>query len=268
MKLFAIQITPFVLAGVVAMAAITRTDAQMARAFDVVSIRVNRNGERGFHVGPAKGGRYEAANVPVGFLIMQAFGVQDYQVIGAPSWTAVQGYDIVAKVDGVDHIGEEQLRTLLQAMLMDRFRLKFHRETRELPGYSLVRGKNAPKLIASSSNETPNMSFSSNRGGSTLIAAKQPISALARQLGNALGRTVADDTGLKGGFDFKLEFTPQETANSSDPRFLAAVEQQLGMKYPTVFAAVEEQLGLRLVAVKKTPVEVIVIDNVDKASEN
>ena len=101
-----------------------------------------------------------------------------------------------------------------------------------------------------------------------MIATKQPMSALARKLGDELGRAVTDNTGLKGNFDFKLEFTPPETADSPDPSIVTSAEQQLGLKFPTVFTAVKQQLGLKLIAVKKTPVEVIVIDSVDKASEN
>jgi uncharacterized protein (TIGR03435 family) len=268
MRMFAPKIASIYLTGIVALLAVAEAGAQIPKAFDVVSIKAGRNDERGFHVGPTIGGRYDAANIPVRFLITQAFGVQDYQVIGGPGWLAVQRYDIVAKLSGVDRIGEEQLRPLLQAMLADRFRLKFHSEKREFPGYSLDMGRGALKLTRGTVAETPNLSFSANRGEGTLIATKQPMSALARQLGNVLGRAVADNTGLRGDFDFKLQFTPPETADSPDPSILVSVEQQLGLKFPTVFTAVQEQLGLKLSAVKKTPVEVIVIDSIDKASEN
>ena len=201
--------------------------------------------------------------------MLQAFGIRDYQLArrARSGWTT-PGYDIAAKINSPGQIGEEQLRPQLQAMLVERFSLRFHRETREFPGYSLVVGKSGPKFAASTNSQEPRLSISSNRAGAKMTATRMPITALAKQLGDTLGRTVTDNTKLKGDFDFKLEWTPPETANEPDPSVLTSLQEQLGLKFPDVFTAVQEQLGLKLDAVRKTPAEVIVIDRVERASEN
>jgi uncharacterized protein (TIGR03435 family) len=115
---------------------------QSAKAFDVVSIKPDRDGH-GLDAGTQPGGRYTARNVPAGFLVTEAFGVKDYQIVGAPKWLNDERYDIAAKIDSPNQISQEQLKPLLQAMLVDRFRLKFHKEMREFPAYSLVPGNPA-----------------------------------------------------------------------------------------------------------------------------
>ena len=200
------------------------------------------------------GGRYNARNVPAKFLVLQRRLLSgDYQLAGAPGWLEHTRYDIVAKVNSPGQISEEQLKPLLQAMLVDRFSLRFHRELREFPGYSLIVGRSGAKFAANTSAQEPGLSISSNRVGAKMTATKMPITALSKQLGDTLGRTVADNTGLKGNFDFKLEWTPPETANATDPSIFTSLQEQLGLKFPDVFTAVREQLGLKLDAVRKTP---------------
>ena len=101
-----------------------------------------------------------------------------------------------------------------------------------------------------------------------MTATRMPMSTLTKQLGESLGRPVADNTGLKGDFDFKLEWTPPETAVTADPSVLTVLREQPGLKFPAIFTAVQEQLGLKLEALKRMPVEFIVIDRMEKASEN
>ncbi len=227
--------------------------AQAPKRFDVVSIKPDKDGH-GLDAGTQPGGRYIARNAPAEFLVTEAFGVKGFQLIGAPKWLKDERYDILAKADTANELGNEQLRPLLQAMLVDRFKLKFHTEMKEFPAYSLVVGKGGPKfetdnniLISASFN------LSSNNGRATLTGRKMPMSALASHLTDMTGRTVIDNTGLKDNFDFKLNWTPSE-----------AVDDAL----PTVFVAVQEQLGLKLNPIKKAPVQVIVIESMEKPSPN
>ena len=240
-----------VVIGIAAIAAVPWAVAQTAKAFDVISIKPDKDGH-GLDAGTQPGGRYTARNVPTQFLVTEAFGVKDFQVVGAPKWLNDERYDIAAKADTPLQLNQDQLRPLLQAMLRDRFRLKFRTEMKEFPAYSLVVGKSGPKFEADNSILTStSFSVSSNKGRATMTGHKVSMSAFATHLTDMAGRTVIDNTGLKGDFDVKLDWTPGE-----------AVDDVL----PTIFIAVQEQLGLKLNPVKRTPVPVIVIESMEKRS--
>ncbi len=96
-------------------------------------------------IGASPGGRWTASGITVGILIQQAYDVRDYQISGLPSWVNSERYDIVAKAD-TPNITRENLKVLLQSLLAERCNLKLHRETKELPTYELVVGKNGHKL--------------------------------------------------------------------------------------------------------------------------
>jgi uncharacterized protein (TIGR03435 family) len=162
-------------------------------------------------------------------------------------------YDIAAKAATPNQLSSEQLRPLLQALLVDRFKLKFHKEMKEFPTYSLVVGKNGAKFHQSAGGHAANLSVSSDNGRASMTGQSMPMSALAQHLAGMVGRTVADNTGLKGDFDFKLAWAPGDAASDA---------------LPDIFTAVQEQLGLKLDVVKKGAVEVIVIDGIEKASGN
>jgi uncharacterized protein (TIGR03435 family) len=227
--------------------------AQSVKSFDIVSIKPDPD-SHGLDAGSQPGGRYTARNVPVMFLLTEAFGVKAYQISGAPKWVDDARYDIVAKAGFSGQLTNEQLRPLLQAMLVDRFQMKFHKETKEFPVYSLVAGKSGPKVSANNNIlVSESLNVSSNHGKATMTGRKVSMSDLAKHLGDMAGRTVIDNTGLKGDYDFKLDWATSD-----------AVDDAL----PSVFVAVQEQLGLKLVSVKKAPVEVIVIESIGKATAN
>ena len=227
--------------------------AQSVKSFEVISIKPNPDGH-GLDAGTQPGGRYTARNVPVRFLLTEAFGVKEYQISGAPKWLDDARYDIVAKASVSGELSQEQLKPLLQAMLVDRFQLKFHKDTKEFPVYSLVTGKSGPKFSADNNIlVSESLNVSSNHGKATMAGRKVSMSDLAKHLGDMAGRTVIDNTGLKGDYDFKLDWAPSDAADDS---------------LPSIFIAVQEQLGLKLVSVRKAPVEVIVIENIGKASAN
>jgi bla regulator protein blaR1 len=244
-----------------------QSPAQSANTFDVASIKVNRSGERGFSTGGMNGGRYQARNIPAKILVAQAFGVRESQIVNAPGWMDSERYDIVAKANP-DLSGSGELKILLQSMLADRFRLSFHRETKEVPGYSLVIAKSGYKIKRNSGSDTPDLKSSSNRAGAKISATRMPISELSKQLEGELDGPVADRTGLTGTFDFQLEWTHEPNGGDASSSLLTVVREQLGLKYPSIFTAVQEQLGLKLDSTRKVPIEVVVIDKIEKASEN
>ena len=165
---------------------------------------------------------------------------------------------------------------MLQALLADRFKLIVHRENRELPVYLLVAGKNGPKLhqskLGANPDEIHDSSLESGHGGGKIIAPSITARDLAGMLTLALGRTVLDKTGLRGSYNLTLQWTADQ---AQAPASNALENGQRGTEsasvsdstWPSIFTAIQEQLGLKLEE-GKGPVEVIVIDHVEKPSGN
>jgi uncharacterized protein (TIGR03435 family) len=198
-------------------------------------------------------------------LIMNAYRVDSSQISGG-NWLRFGGdnYDIEAKADDQDPrfkaadaagpAAKQALRdSMLRSLLEDRFKLGVHRETKETSGYALVVAKGGPKLKEPTEARSGDGSISVVARG-RLKGQKAPLSMLAGQLTRLMGSSVVDETGLEGGFDFNLEWTPEET-----PADLASA--------PSIFTAIQEQLGLKLEA-RKEPTEIIVIDHVEKPDAN
>jgi uncharacterized protein (TIGR03435 family) len=202
-------------------------------------------------------------------LICNAWDMKPYQVSGASGWMKGTTFDLTAKVSGEDvetykKLSVAQRREMLQKLLMERFQLKVHMETKTLPVYNLVLDKGGSKLQVSTVIQAPSeeearahpekyrpSSMSMGRGMYEGTAV--PVRGLASQLANALGRPVHDATGLTGTYDIELHYRPEEGAAASGD----------GSDVPSVFAAVEEQLGLKLVP-DKGPVETLVVDTAER----
>jgi uncharacterized protein (TIGR03435 family) len=147
----------------------------------------------------------------------------------------------------------------VQALLKDRFQLQLHRETRTGSIYSLVIAKAGVKLSSLSATQSPHRGI--NAGQGTMLGEAASTADLTSKLSRLLGRPVMNNTGLEGNYDFKLEWTPDPgpSAPGGEP-----AETSVG---PSLFSALQQQLGLRLEATKG-PVDVLVIDHVDKPSDN
>jgi uncharacterized protein (TIGR03435 family) len=194
-------------------------------------------------------------------LIMMAYSnLTDSQISGLPGWTVNAQFDVEAKMDADTAAslarlpqGEQlnQRRLMLQALLADRFGLKVHRETKELPVYRLVIAKGGLKMQKTLANETPGVSGA--RGQVT--ARGISIEVLSMILSGWAERTVVDKTGLTGSYDMNLRWTPDDAAGPSLD------------SGPTFFTAVQEQLGLKLEP-SKEPMDTIVVDHVEGPSEN
>jgi len=242
----------------------SRAQEKMAapKEFEVASIKPSAPGGRGVRVEMAPGGRLDESNITVKFLIQQAYNVKDFQISGGPGWINSERYDLVAKADG--DVGRmDQIRPLIQKLLADRFQLTIHRGTKELPIYALVVGKNGPKLKESAANN-PGPQIRMGRG---LIEGQgMGMDMLASELARALGRTVLDRSDLKGQYDIKLEFTPEDgpAHGPGDGPEAAPPPDTTG---PSIFTALQEQLGLKL-ETSKGPVPIIIIDRVEKPTEN
>jgi|ERR1017187_5221533 uncharacterized protein (TIGR03435 family) len=245
----------------------TATAAQGAAAtapvYAVISIRPHRITSNGSSWGSPTADGYEAINYPVRRLIEQAYEIRSPgQLVGLPDWAGwEETFDIEAKLDDdavakyqklSDRERIELAAPMLRSMLANRFNLKVHHETRELPVYELVIAKGGFKLQPSK--EPENLGgMVTNRGG--IYIRGGPIGArFIVGLSDATGRIVIDKTGLTGCYDIDFKWTPDE-------------DTAAGVSGPSLFTALEEQLGLKLVPAK-APVDVLVVDHVEMPSEN
>jgi uncharacterized protein (TIGR03435 family) len=225
-------------------------------SFEVATIKPADPGELkgGFTVG---GHRIYIENQSVESLLWFAYAVHQKQIVDGPAWLETQRFDIVgqAGLDGIPNLRQRQ--EMVQKLLESRFNLKFHREKRDLSIYAITVAKGGPKLIksAESSDVLPTQSGGGSGGERARKFTNNSMADFALGMQSFLDRPVVDETGLTGRYDFMLNWTPDET-NMNDP--LAA---------PGIFTAVQEQLGLKLEPTKG-PADVLVIDRVERPSEN
>jgi uncharacterized protein (TIGR03435 family) len=235
--------------------------------FDVASIRPSDPSSHGTNVGISPSGSFRASGVTVMALLQDAYDVRGFQISGGPGWITTDRYDIVTKNESagptkadLTGMGDAQRNAFRAAMmarvrglLEDRFQLKIHRETKEMQVYGLVAAKGGPKLqpMATGGRES-SLSISRTDGGNMHVTGKGlPMANLVRYLSDQSGRQVIDETGLTGKYDFQFAFAP-DLGDATGP---------------SLFTAIQQELGLRLES-KRGPVEVIVIDGVEKPSAN
>ena len=230
-----------------------------APAFEVASVKPARPDATARSLTQNPGARLTTSNATVKMLIMLAYQVMPDQILGGPKWLESDGFDIDAK--GADPgVTQAQFRHMIQSLLADRFQLKVHRSTKELPVYALVLAKNGPKL-AEAKDDDPEVSMRIE-GPGQMTGVKATMSMFASALSRPLQRQVIDETGLKGAYNFKLQFVPDR--NPSKPGEDGVIPTGDG---PSIFTALQEQLGLNL-KTSKGPVEVLVIDHAEKPTPN
>jgi uncharacterized protein (TIGR03435 family) len=197
-----------------------------------------------------RGSRVTATAVTLVDLITSAYGVRYDQITGGPAWSKSDHYDLSAKAEGEAPLTAAESRQMLQGLLAERFQLVVRRETREVPVYALVVAKGGSKLHEVKPDSVPGDGVWL-RGRKTSSKGWEPwmIAGTLASLPD-VGRPVLDKTGLKGLFEFRLDFS----AGANDDR-------------PNIFSAIQDQLGLKLEA-SKGPVEFVVIDHLEKPSAN
>ena len=230
---------------------------QLLLRFEVASIRPHQSaGDEPSNRRVLPGGRFVATATTVRTLIRIAFGIDDNRMSGTPGWIDNETFDIDATI--VDHrevTTPQQFQQLILSLLEDRFQLKFHREQKEGPVYWLELnkpGRLGPALKLSAPDSQPDMSTNSNGSRATMKVSKMSMADIAAALRRQVGRPVEDHTDLKGNFDFQIEWTPEETPDSTDP---------------SLFTVLKEQLGLKLQSAKGS-VENLVIDQISQPSAN
>jgi uncharacterized protein (TIGR03435 family) len=243
--------------------------------FDVASIHQNLSvGGRSHIISSAHESHFTTINVNMKSLLRFAFAMPESRILYAPaipnpSWLHSDMWDIDAKADNtVDEQlknlpweeGKAEKRQMLQSLLADRFKLTFHRETREMPVFALVVAKGGPKLLPTKENGTM---VNTNNNHINIQGGDSTVALLAEELAKQLDRVILDQTGITGRYDIDLKWTTDDnsTPASNNTQFASP---DLA---PSIFTALQEQLGLRLES-QKAQVEVIIIDHIEPPSAN
>jgi uncharacterized protein (TIGR03435 family) len=235
------------------------TAATRGQSFEVASVRphVQASGAAYSGVGlRVSGSTLTAENNSLSNLITYAYDIKDYQVLGLPSWAESDRYDISAKAEGAGELTRDLARPMMQALLADRFQLKVHHGTKEMPVYALVVAKSGPKFKEGAPDAQSILRLGSAGKGVVMTVTKGSMAQLANQFSNRNGvdRPVLDKTGLTGGYDYKLEWGDNGAVNAD-------------ADVVSIFTAIQDQLGLKL---EKTTalIEVLIVDSAAKPSEN
>ena len=265
---------------------VARAQNGTRREFDVISIKeVAANGDMSAVNGRTPG-RFTAMNSPLRFVLLYAYHLQDYQLIGAPQWADLTRYNITGTYAADAAPTQDDVRVMVQQALADRFHISVHHERRDVPAYALVLarkdGKLGPQLVPSDvdceqwrADKRPTL----DAGGPSLAApsGKRPacamvtamnfvsagtrsISELAENLEFAAGRPVVDRTGLAGNYNIDAKWTASRLS-------AAGADTPGANEAPSIFAAFEEQLGLKFESTTIS-VDVVVVDRLEHPTEN
>jgi uncharacterized protein (TIGR03435 family) len=234
-------------------------------SFEVATIKPSDPNKQG-RVLTVQGDRMVTRNTSLSYLITFAYDLHPKQISGGPAWLDSEKYDINAKPDVEGQPSVDQLKAMLQKLLTDRFKLTFHKEKKELAAYAITVGKTGPKLTKSEADPNDLPGIGRSRLG--LTARNTSIAFLAGFMQTwILDRPVVDQTGLAGKFDFTLNWTPDASQTGGGGGQTAQPAADDPAALPDLFTAIVAQLGLKLESAR-IPVEVLVIDKVEKPSDN
>jgi len=240
--------------------------------FDAASVKPNRSPQAGIN-NQFSPGRFAYVNTPLEVFIYNAYGVRSDRVVGMPDWARQDKFDITATHSPEYRSFSQQQNQMLQRLLEERFSLRTHRETREMPVYELVKARTDDQLgpqlrvatLDCSPAATANRSQCGLRINTGLIDGKSvDWRILVGQLPNEVGRAVIDKTGLQGPFELKLEWTPDPSVmRSAEAAVAATTAAATPGDRVTIFTALQEQLGLRLQP-SRAALEVLVIERLER----
>ena len=232
-------------------------------SFEVATVKPSAPDEPGKLFG-VRGAHFKTINTTLTDLITFAYGVQQKQVVGQPEWMDKDKWDIEAQPDVPGAPNKEQVATMVQKLLAERFQLKFHKDTKELSAYVLTVSKSGNKMTAGSAdpNQLPALFFRALGALTVQNATMRDFAGLMQTA--VLDRPVVDQTGLTGTWNFLLKWTPDESQFGG-----------MGIKVPPptdapdapppLITAIQEQIGLKLDA-GKAQVPVLVIDKAEQPS--
>jgi len=245
--------------GLVGSALFVKSKAQSTTAtpaYYLAVIKPNKTGAFDTDIAFSNHGTFTATNVTVKELIEAAFHMRHDLAIDMPKWAQEEHFDIEAKMVGANkdsdaELTDQQRDHILEALLIDRFKLKVHNETRVLQLYELVVDKNGMKMITVDASMSGQSSVRGVKGNLRGLAATMDLFAFV--LSNDLSVPVLNKTALTGSYDFTLKWNRGEASMTDGPL--------------SIFTAAQEQLGLKLLRARR-PVQVLIIDEVERPSEN
>ena len=281
-------------AVVIAIPLFSQGPAGTRPSFEVATVKPSGSGDNRISIMAQPGGRFTVNNATLKMVIAVAYRVRDFQISGGPAWTGTDRWNIEAKAeDGsipqltppFDATAPNPLMLMVQSLLEDRFQLKMHREGKEMPVYELAIARGGPKIKLSEDQSPmappergapppprpqrggplPRGMMGMGRG--SIEASGVPMANFIQGLSQQLGRPVVDKTGLKGFYDIKLQWTPELGVGMGKPGDPGPDPPPADTSGPSIFTAIQEQLGLRLDSAKG-PVDVLIIDRVQKPAEN
>lgn len=230
--------------------ATTATAALAQAAFEAMSVKPTQPGTAA-RSWAGRGSQLTILNYPLRDIIRGAYDLEPYQLAGGPDWIDTARFDIVGKApDGVPRsIG------MLRTLLTDRFNLRTHKETRQIPVYALTLAREDRRFgpqLRPSTRDCAGTRCTANVVSGRIQTNGYSMAQIAEILTGNVDRMVLDRTGLPGVYDLELAWTPDNGAADVASR-----------DAPGIFTAVVEQLGLKLEPTTG-PVEVLVIDSVER----
>ena len=227
-----------------------------APEFDVSTVKPTDPNNAGTTEGIAThAGVVDGRNVTVQRCIIGAYSVGPHQVVSGPDWVYTDRFDIMGKAD--QPINDDGiLNQMLQRLLADRFKLTLHRGSKVLPAYVLEVDKNGPKLEKAEGGDSDTDTSTGKHGRVKIDARNTNMDLFAQVLARKMDLPVVNQTGLTDIFNFKLHWTPDSVPVS-----------ELTADDVSIFAALQQQLGLHLRSAK-APVEVLVIDHIERPTAN
>ncbi len=202
------------------------------------------------------GNRLIIENQTVTSMMMYAFSIDPHQVAAEPDWADHAAFDVEGIADTLGQPNLRQQQEMIQKLLADRFQLKFHREQRELPIYLVRIAKGGPKLTPAANPRREHGQKARDQGAETTVYfTSATIADFVLDMQFFLDRPLVDQTGLTGQYDITLRYSHDEAHDAAPDA------------PPGLFTAIEEQLGLKLEATK-APTDVLVIEHVERPSEN
>jgi uncharacterized protein (TIGR03435 family) len=235
--------------------------------YEVASIKESPPGAGRGQGRPEPGGvRYRGTNLPLRSYIFSAYRINADQLAGEPTWVDTVRFDIEAQAEKPSTLEEHHL--MMRSLLAQRFHLQFHWEAREMPIYALTVSESGPKLTLHDSANAGEAWIEQSMNPplhATWKAVSSSMELFTYRLAAVMDRPVVDQTGLQGEYDFTLTYTMDLPPNIQPNGMING--EPIDTSGPSIFQAVRQQLGLRLEA-RKGPVQVLVVDHVEKPSGN
>lgn len=247
--------TPLIAQGAPGAVPVARMAADAHPSFAVATIKLH-DPNVGIQQFNTSGDRVNIRNQTVASMLSFAYAIHSHQIVDAPDWIFHERYDVEGKTDTEGEPSLHQFQEMVQKLLGDRFQIKFHHDKRELSVYAIQLAKSGAKLkLTADRKADPDWKADGRGTEMTQTYRNASMSDFVLGMQSFLDRPLVDQTGLTSRYDFTLRYTYDE-ARATDPN-----------APPGLFTAIQEQLGLKLQPAK-APADVLVIDAVQKPSEN